>query len=338
MTSSKIIIFGVGRQGQFLLSVMKQKSNVYYDEVVACSDNNPILWGKKRDNISIIPPEQIVNVQYDYIVICSSYLCEIKSQLIKMGIKKDYVYSLEEYKRHCFTSYQYEKRHKGRELGKVIGKDNVVVYTAITGDYDILNEPVYKCSDVRYICFTNNRNMKSERWEIKYVNSDLDNRLLAKRIKLFPEEYFDNCGTSIWVDGKFQVFGDLRDIINAYAFESPILCFPHFERECIYDEAITCLYQGIGVKEDILNQISHYYLEGYPVDNGLYEMGCFIRKYGDEKVIELMNSWWGEIIKYSYRDQISFPYVCKKHNIFPDICNEDLYNNQWLLSKKNHNE
>ncbi|MCI9298007.1 MAG: DUF616 domain-containing protein [Lachnospiraceae bacterium] len=334
----KIIIFGMGKQGQALILKMKQKNTIYCDEIVACCDNNPDLWGKEQHGISIVLPEQLIDMQYDLIVICSNYSREISDRLITMGIKKSRIYTSAEYERHCFTRDQYYKRRRVGNHRKAIKKDKVVVYTAITGEYDILNEPEQICSNVRYICFTDNRNVKSKSWEIRYVNNNLDNRLLAKHIKLFPEEYFDDCETSIWVDGKFQVLRDLRDVIDLYSGESPVLCFPHFERACIYDEAATCIYHGIGVKEDILRQISHYYLEGYPIDNGLYEMGCFIRRYGDGRLRALMDSWWQEIIKYSYRDQISFPYVCRKHDLLPDICNEDLYNNKWLLCKRSYSK
>jgi hypothetical protein len=51
-----------------------------------------------------------------------------------------------------------------------------------------------------------------------------------------------------------------------------------------------------------------------------------------------MEEWWKEIEKFSYRDQISFPYVCWKNDFKPDICDQDIYNNEWLLCTRNYSK
>ena len=43
-----------------------------------------------------------------------------------------------------------------------------------------------------------------------------------------------------------------------------------------------------------------------------------------------MQEWWHEIQRHTYRDQVSFPFVCEKMKITPDICDLDINNNQWL--------
>ena len=44
----------------------------------------------------------------------------------------------------------------------------IVVYTAIIGGYDTLNEPRWKSDGVDFVCFTD-RNIKSKTWEIRKV-------------------------------------------------------------------------------------------------------------------------------------------------------------------------
>lgn len=60
------------------------------------------------------------------------------------------------------------------------------------------------------------------------------------------------------------------------------------------------------------------------------ENGCMVRDHNDEFVKKLMNDWQNEIMKYSVRDQLSFPYVCWKNHFVPDISNLDINRNGWL--------
>ena len=132
------------------------------------------------------------------------------------------------------------------------------------------------------------------------------------------------------MDGKFEIQNDLREYIKIYEKNEPILCFPHFERDCIYDEAITCLYQNKGNKQKIIGQISEYYRINYPFSGGLYEMGCIVRKHNDDFVKKLMSDWFQETMIYSSRDQLSFPVMCWKNKFHPDICDLYIGKNKWL--------
>src|SRR5690554_3682141 len=80
----RIIIFGTGESvGKFLPKVQKTI------EIIAFTDNNPSMWGKKYNNIKIINPDQLIELEYDYIVICSMFTKEIIEGLLRKGIKRD---------------------------------------------------------------------------------------------------------------------------------------------------------------------------------------------------------------------------------------------------------
>lgn len=338
MTSLKkrrIIFWGTGAYAN---RVWREISELpfFNDEYVAFTDNNAELWGKEFHGLKIISPMELHDKNADILVITSIYHKEIKRQLVdQLGFAESRIYSFEEYKHICNTQWQYTARYgvgRSSEIGgEIFNKKNVVVYTAITGEYDTLKEPLFIDNDVTYICFTNNHKIQSDVWHIEYVQDDsLNNMYLAKKIKLHPHLYLKEFETSIWVDGKFEVRGDFRSYIAKYEREQPILCFPHYERSCIYSEAAACLYFLRGNKRDIIKQISDYYTMGYPFDNGLYEMGCIVRRHNDEIVKKIMGDWWEEVRNYSYRDQISFPVACWKADFLPDICDLDIVNNDWL--------
>ena len=50
--------------------------------------------------------------------------------------------------------------------------ENIVVYTVLIGQNEGLNlQPQIKNSKLRHVCLTDNKNLKSNDWEIIYVES-----------------------------------------------------------------------------------------------------------------------------------------------------------------------
>lgn len=335
----RIVCFGAGAHAHYLWNQISELP-FSIDQHIAFSDNNRELWGKTFNNIKIVSPFELEQDMADSFVITSTYETEIRKQLInEIGIPENKIYSFEEYERKCYAQWKYIKRYGDLKVNKdmlsYFDLKKIVIYTAITGEYDDLNEPSFVDDGLTYVCFTNNRNLKSDIWNIEYIQDDyLDNMHLAKKIKMYPDLYFKEFDTSVWVDGKYQIEDDIRKYIRKYEKDKPILCFPHFRRECIYDEAATCICLKIGKKEDIIKQISDYYREGFPINNGMYEMGCIVRKHNNELVKKMMDDWAKEVAQYSYRDQISFPFVCWKYDFLPDICDLDINRNQWLMQRR----
>ncbi len=88
----KVIIFGVGN---YYLE-QKERLKSYSDiEILAYTDNNAALWGKKIDEVEIVSPDSIRQFQYDVIVIMSTYGAEIYHQLIGLRVEKKRILSWE---------------------------------------------------------------------------------------------------------------------------------------------------------------------------------------------------------------------------------------------------
>lgn len=67
------------------------------------------------------------------------------------------------------------------QSGENAFKGKGVVYAVITVDYDALKAPLFGDEDYDYICYTDNRNMTSDIWSIRYIENTegLDNTHLA---------------------------------------------------------------------------------------------------------------------------------------------------------------
>lgn len=205
------------------------------------------------------------------------------------------------------------------ELKEDIADSELVVYTAFTGDYDSLKEPDVIDDNTRYVCFTQNPDLKSDTWEIiQMEDSTLDDNRIAKQYKVFPNKYFPDYEYSFWIDGSFKLVGSIREYILKYA-NSPMLNAVHPERDCIFDEANSSIQFPRYSNYSILNQVDTYRKEGMPRNYGLPALGAIFRQHNNPSVIDLMNDWWEEIIRHTNQDQISFAYVAWKNDFHPSV-------------------
>ena len=68
----------------------------------------------------------------------------------------------------------------------------------------------------------------------------------------------------------------------------------------------------------IEEQTSHYRLIGHPADAGLIFGGVLLRDHNDAGLQSVMEQWFYQVCKYSYRDQISFNVVARKMSFAPN--------------------
>ena len=331
----KTYLFGAGKAVYTFLEFLKCIGGKNEVKIRGIVDNNESLWGNCIDNIKIYNPEVIKKEQWDFILVTSSYEKEIRKQLIEMGIKNDKIILGMDYLANLFVKEQYYKRYGKNHENKNERKydlSKLVIYTAIMGGYDSLKEPLFNAPEIKYVCFTDNMNLKSNIWDIQRVNvtDGNDCREKARWLKLQPHKLFPEYTTSVWIDASFQIKEDIRSYIKRYERDTPILCYIHSRRNTVYEEANACIEAKRGNISDIKRQIEQYRLEGYTALNGLYETGCIVRQHNNSECIKIMDTWVNELEKYSLRDQISFPYVCWKANFQPDICDKSIYDNEWI--------
>jgi len=328
-----IAVFGCGTYGLRTLDYVEKTGSKVGDKVVCFSDNNEKLWNTSIKEHPVCKPERMLSTDIDVIVITPViYRTDIKMQLIQLGVPEEKCLFISDYESRVLIQSEYLRRYNGRiSEENTLKSSKIVVYTGIFGAYDDLKAPGYAGEGVDYVCFTNQHDIKSDIWDVRYVDdSDTDNNMLGKIYKCFPDRFFPDYEVSVWVDGKVQIKNDFRTYIEQYGRDKPILCFPHYDRKCIYNEVFACMTMYPGIKMQLMKQITEYYTDSYPEDNGLYELSCIVRNHHDMQVKKLMQNWMYEIEKHSRRDQISFPYVCLKNDFLPDISNLDARNNYWM--------
>ena len=181
----------------------------------------------------------------------------------------------------------------------------LAVYTALTGDYDEVHEILYKENDIDYILFTNNPSVKSKTWQVVLLESDLDDVLLSREIKMFPDKYLGSSyDMSIYVDANMVSYGELSELTKYLSEEKTFAVSRHAERNNVKEEIEACV-SLIGVDKDMADkQYERYLREGFRDDQPLLECGCLVIRHGDQKLRELMQTWFEEFKGGIRRDQL----------------------------------
>lgn len=336
---SKLIFWGTGIIAKRAINYFKESKDFVEDEILVFVDNDTSKVGTVFEEINVVSPKEIHMYFFDYLVICCRCLNDVIKQIKDSSIcDYDKIWSFEEYTQYLYSKKAYYKKygtvHKSVDY-RLNLKSKLTVYTSIIGDYDDLKDPEYLSDNIEYICFTNNRKIQSKVWDVRYIdNKEESNVHMARKIKILPHMFMDIKGKVVWVDAKCIIKQSLLDYIENYQKSSNILCFPHFGRDCIVDEAAVLTGIRPDQKKESFIQVAKYLQEGMPLNYGLYETACLVRDMSDPAVRDLMEQWWYEVSHYSYRDQISLPYIFWKNNYEPDICDQNITNNKWIRFEK----
>ena len=193
---------------------------------------------------------------------------------------------------------------------KLLDKKDITVMTAITGGKDNLyNQPEYK--GVEYMAFLE-EDVKSPQWKVKRACDKFVKPVMNAKIHKILGHKYCNTPYIVWQDGNCALKQDPHELVKLMG-DNDFAFFKHPGRDCLFDEADTCVQLGKGNITEIAEQVRAYAdPHGVNMDlhSGMIEATCFARK-NNPHANDLMEKWWAEICRYSNRDQISFPVVFK---------------------------
>ncbi|XP_019178540.1 PREDICTED: uncharacterized protein LOC109173711 [Ipomoea nil] len=234
-----------------------------------------------------------------------------------------------------------------------------VVSTCAFGGGDNLYQPIgmseSSLKKVCYVAFWDNITLATQLAEGRIVGDDnyigkwriilvkdlpfSDQRLNGKIPKMLPHRLFPNARYSIWVDSKSQFRRDPLGVFEALLWRSNsvLAISEHGARSSVYDEAKAVVKKNKATPEEVEVQITQYRKDGLPEDkrfNGkkaLSEASIIVREHNPSTNL-LMCLWFNEVVRFTSRDQLSFPYVLwrfkvfKNINMFPVCTRKDLVN------------
>lgn len=211
-------------------------------------------------------------------------------------------------------------------------KNKVCVYTCITGNYDDLKDVEVE-EGIDYICFTNNKNISSNTWQVIYIDDDkLSNIELARKIKILGHPMVNNYDILLWMDGAIKFKKKIKEFIEFYLGSDDVfVAFKHSKRSTIKEEAEACIAHNKEKPIRTKKLFDFYKKEKYPDNNGLIESTVYIKRPKERIVQETMKLWFSMIINYSTRDQLSFNYCIYKTGMKVKWINDSVFSNEWFL-------
>ncbi|KAK6938757.1 Protein of unknown function DUF616 [Dillenia turbinata] len=173
-----------------------------------------------------------------------------------------------------------------------------------------------------------------------------DQRLNGKIPKMLAHRLFPHARYSIWVDAKSQFRRDPLSVLEALLWRSNSVLgiSEHGARSSVYDEAKAVVHKNKATPEEVEVQLTQYRLDGLPEDkrfNGkkaLAEASIILRKHTPLSNL-FMCVWFNEVVRFTSRDQLSFPYVLwrlkalSNINMFPVCTRKDLVNSMGHVRK-----
>lgn len=194
------------------------------------------------------------------------------------------------------------------------------VFTTLIGNYEELNEQsVANSSDVDFICFTDDENLKSDTWDIRIVDPilPLDSVRSAKAIKINSHKYLQNYDTSLYIDNSITLKVEPETIFKDLdPNEFDMICFKHSFRETVMDEYECVIKDGYDKPNIVFEQLNTYSI----IDPELFHQkpywgGFIIRNHNCISIINAMEDWFTQVLRYSRRDQLSLNYIHNRHDI-----------------------
>lgn len=193
------------------------------------------------------------------------------------------------------------------------------VYTAIAGDYNELRDHPQVDDDLDWIAFvTHPQKYEHSNWDVRPLFSygEENPRRQAKWYKVQSLLEMAEYDRTLWIDGSCEILQPSTVHIMLH-MEVPIALYAHPDRDCLYQEAGFSLGMRKYRDEPIREQ-AQYYIDEYdhPESWGCWFTGVLLRNRCPE-VERIERSWWYEIDRWSYQDQVSLPVVFRNLGVKP---------------------
>jgi len=202
-------------------------------------------------------------------------------------------------------------------IGRLAGRPfkERVVYTCMFGFSEAFKDRSYqKYENTDYICFTDDRSLKSQLWQFVYVDTrEHGPQKTSKLVKICPHLFLADYQTSLYVDNTVRINVPLDRIFFHLSDQTPFVTYRHDVWDCAYRESDAVIDAKYADPNILRSQITEYQRDGLPEHAGLYHSAVLLRNHHHRLVKNFGTLWFREIEKYSYRDQVALSYLVWKH-------------------------
>ena len=207
-----------------------------------------------------------------------------------------------------------------------LSKDNVVFYSCLFGDYDLVNHINLKFLKKFDFFLVTNLNIKSKNWNIVKVKSkNLNNFYLSRFYKFFFYNKLKKYKYSVYFDGNVILKKNFLSLLKKFiSSKKDIGLFRHSARSNVYQEINVTLKEKKNSHLEVIRLLNFYKKKKYSSKNDLTENCIILRRNKSKKLFLVMKIWWKLLKLYGKRDQILLPYVIWRTKISKLIFNINL--------------
>jgi hypothetical protein len=182
-----------------------------------------------------------------------------------------------------------------------------VVYTTLFGNYDSLCAPRIKGRGIDYIALVDSDDVfVPEGWQKRIVPNEQASAVKGQRYyKIWPYDILPGYDLYLYCDASYRI---VRDLSPLFVGASGFMIKPHPKRDCVYHEGEAVIRLGKDTAMKVNSQLDEYRDAGMPEHFGCWESGILIRDCSEETKA-ICQYWWGEVLKYSHRDQLGLPFT-----------------------------
>lgn len=197
------------------------------------------------------------------------------------------------------------------------------VYTALTGQYEALNEqPMARRSSVPFICVTDDPTLRSQTWQVRPVAPLLpsDPARSQRALKLRPDLHLPEFDVSLYIDNSVLLSEPPEALFALRDPACPMAAIPHSFRASLREEFDVVLAEALDDATRIEEQRRHYETE-CPALLDVRPMwsGMILRDHRDPRLREAGAIWLSQVLRYSRRDQLSGPIALHRAHLAPQL-------------------
>lgn len=200
----------------------------------------------------------------------------------------------------------------------------IAVYTVVYGCKDYI--PKFLCPLPEYDCFvvTDQRDLAdyaiksgSHFKPIIMPAMSSNERKSSRYIKCRPDLIFSDYEASVYLDANLIVKINLLQCVPDILANTDYAVFKHPRGITSgYDDGQRCIRQRRADPSVIVKQLEYYKQCGYEDKYGIIPAcGILVRRHNKKDVVDFGSAWWDQILEYSERDQISWPFLRWRMNL-----------------------
>ncbi len=202
------------------------------------------------------------------------------------------------------------------------------VYTGLFGRYEALTEqPVAATSEVAFVCFTDDPDLRSETWDVHLVAPllELDPVRSARAVKITGHADLAAYDETLWIDARVLLTADPTTILDAWLDGTDLATARHSFRQDVVTEFEEVLLTGLDESSRLYEQLTHYSVIAPDLLQAPVPWTALLARRHTPMVDRAMEEWLLHVVRYSRRDQLSCVHALSRGGAPPRLVEIDNY-------------